>query len=172
MLIVTVRSDSVETVPKVLRVVEQVKRARHKAGMLSACPVGGCRSDLSNVGIEEQLHQYVLYDTVRPKGPKRINLDDAEDGKGKIYIPPNSLTIHLSKIPMPELEPKPQPNPSSPIAKNASSFPLDKKAPMAPPASAPPLPPAAAQTRPQRLSPPLTSANERSEKLKKLARGW
>jgi hypothetical protein len=50
------------------------------------------------------LHQYVLYDTVKPKGPRVIKLDD--DNRTK-YRPPNSLVIHLSKIPMPELQPKP-----------------------------------------------------------------
>lgn len=54
---------------------------------------------------EEELHQYVLYDTIQKKGPKRINLDDNEKNKNK-YTPPNSLTIHLSKISMPELQPK------------------------------------------------------------------
>jgi len=61
---------------------------------------------LSGVSDEEELHQYVLYDTTAAKkGPKRINLDN--DSKGKTnYAPPTSLTIHLSKIPMPELQPK------------------------------------------------------------------
>jgi hypothetical protein len=52
----------------------------------------------------------VLYDTKpEKKGPRRINLDDESKDKNKNkYVPPNSLTIHLSKIPMPELEPKAQ----------------------------------------------------------------
>jgi hypothetical protein len=54
---------------------------------------------------EAELHQYVLYD--RKKGPKRINLDD--DMKNK-YAPPQNLTVHLSKISMPELQPKIQAN--------------------------------------------------------------
>src|SRR5262245_46229910 len=54
---------------------------------------------------DDELYQYVTYDTVEQrKGPRRINLDD-EDNKGK-YTPPKSLTVHLSKIPMPELQPK------------------------------------------------------------------
>lgn len=59
----------------------------------------------SNLGLsEEELHQYVLYDTEdQKKGPRRINLDD--DPKNK-YAPPKNLTIHLSKISMPELQPK------------------------------------------------------------------
>ena len=57
---------------------------------------------------EQELHQYVVYNTTTPKGPKRINLDDSDKGKGKSdYTPPTSLTIHLSKIDMPELRPKP-----------------------------------------------------------------
>lgn len=89
--------------PKVLQVVEQTKRVRHKAG----------------VSDEEGLHQYVLYEgSPALKGPKRINLDGgAVKGKGKAsvdYTPPTSLTVHLSKIPMPELQPKAEsPPPSS-----------------------------------------------------------
>jgi hypothetical protein len=53
---------------------------------------------------EAELHQYVLYDTREgKKGPRRINLDD--DMKNK-YAPPQNLTVHLSKISMPELQPK------------------------------------------------------------------
>lgn len=94
MLFVTVKSAEAIHVPKVLQVVEETKRIRHKAGL----------SD------EEELHQYVLYDTKpEKKGPRIINLDDNDKDKNKNkYIPPNSLTIHLSKIPMPELQPKAQ----------------------------------------------------------------
>lgn len=66
----------------------------------------------------QELHQYVLYDTgpIAPaKGPRRINLnDDTDNDKSKIdpkYVPPTSLTVHLSKIPMPELQPRPNANP-------------------------------------------------------------
>ncbi|KJA28114.1 hypothetical protein HYPSUDRAFT_129892 [Hypholoma sublateritium FD-334 SS-4] len=90
MLFITVKSAGAECVPKVLQVVEETKRIRYKAGL----------SD------EEELHQYVLYDTQEPKkGPRRINLDD--DPKDK-YAPPKNLTVHLSKIPLPELQPKGQ----------------------------------------------------------------
>jgi hypothetical protein len=59
---------------------------------------------LSGLSEDEELHQYVLYDTQEAKkGPKRINLDD--DPKDK-YTPPKNLTVHLSKISMPELQPK------------------------------------------------------------------
>jgi len=69
-------------------VVEQTKRIRHKAGL------------------EEELHQYVLYDTQERKGPKRINLDDTTDKSKNKYVPPENLTVHLSKIAMPELQPR------------------------------------------------------------------
>ena len=61
----------------------------------------------SLVGLDDdgELHQYVLYDTEKKKGPKRINLNDDADQKAK-YAPPESLTVHLSKIDMPELAPK------------------------------------------------------------------
>ncbi|TFK87031.1 hypothetical protein K466DRAFT_131270 [Polyporus arcularius HHB13444] len=96
MLFITIRSSSAAQVPKVLRVVEETKRLRHKSG----------------VAEEEELHQYVIYDTEQStprKGPKRINLDDPEGKKSKEkdkYTPPASLTVHLSKIDMPELRPK------------------------------------------------------------------
>jgi hypothetical protein len=64
-------------------------------------------------GLEDELHQYVLYDTQVPKGPKRINLDDKEKSKDK-YAPPESLTVHLSKIPMPELQPQVKNGPPAP----------------------------------------------------------
>jgi len=100
MLFVTILSDGADQVPKVLQVVEETKRIRHKAGL------------------EEELHQYVLYDTQVRKGPKRINLDDTSNVKNK-YAPPESLTVHLSKIPMPELQPQvksvPDNKPSPPV---------------------------------------------------------
>ncbi|KAF8170263.1 hypothetical protein K438DRAFT_1614343 [Mycena galopus ATCC 62051] len=99
MLFVTVLSDGADRVPKVLQVVEEVKRIRHKAGL------------------EDELHQYVLYDTQVQKGPKRINLDDTPAKAKAKYAPPESLTVHLSKIPMPELQPqakKPPPPPALP----------------------------------------------------------
>ncbi|KAJ7647580.1 hypothetical protein FB45DRAFT_998609 [Roridomyces roridus] len=86
MLFVTILSDSAAQVPKVLQVVEETKRIRHKAEL-------------------EALHQYVLYDTQVPKGPKRINLDDVDPAKDK-YKPPQDISVHLSKIAMVELQPK------------------------------------------------------------------
>ncbi|TDL23806.1 hypothetical protein BD410DRAFT_151248 [Rickenella mellea] len=104
MLFVKIMSSSPETVPKVLQVAHEAKRMRHKSGE------------------DEELHQYVLYDTNTPnlptpgpgpgkKGPRVINLDDGAETKGKgkemdKYKPPSSISVHLSKIPMPELQPK------------------------------------------------------------------
>ncbi|KAK7057434.1 hypothetical protein R3P38DRAFT_2840949 [Favolaschia claudopus] len=94
MLFVTISSAGSEHVPKVLQVVEETKRMRHKAG------------------IQEDLHQYVLYDT-QPKKPRRINLNDLNEHS---YAPPESLVVHLSKIPMPELQPQAKtPGPPPPI---------------------------------------------------------
>ncbi|KAI0763834.1 hypothetical protein BD413DRAFT_202538 [Trametes elegans] len=99
MLFITVRSATAAEVPKVLRVVEETKRLRHKSG----------------VAEDEELHQYVVYDThtAGRKGPRRINLNDPDPkGKGKDadkYAPPTNLTVHLSKIDMPELQPKASP---------------------------------------------------------------
>ncbi|CCL98557.1 uncharacterized protein FIBRA_00557 [Fibroporia radiculosa] len=84
MLFITVRSASPAEVPKVLRVVEETKRLRHKSG-------------------EDELHQYVMYDTMARKGPRRIKLDDP---RPQAYAPPQSLVIHLSKIDIPELKPR------------------------------------------------------------------
>ena len=98
MLFITLRSFSAQQVPKVLAVVEQTRRLRYKSGMEETDP----------------LFQYVVYDTPQPKGPKRINLDDAP--KKSPYSPPTSLTVHLSKIDMPELRPRADPSapPSNP----------------------------------------------------------
>ncbi|KAH9855279.1 hypothetical protein C2E23DRAFT_952026, partial [Lenzites betulinus] len=98
MLFITVRSATAAQVPKVLRVVEETKRLRHKSG----------------VAEDEELYQYVIYDTHHDsptrKGPRRINLDDPNSkNKGQEpvkYAPPTSLSVHLSKIDMPELQPK------------------------------------------------------------------
>ncbi|KAG6837359.1 hypothetical protein H0H93_010961 [Arthromyces matolae] len=102
MLFVTIRSGASEQVPKVLQVVEETKRIRHKAGLEDA-----------------ELHQYVVYDTAQKKGPRRINLDDNVKPT-TTYTPPTSLTVHLSKIDMPELQPKPSERPSGSWYKEAS----------------------------------------------------
>ncbi|KAH9986102.1 hypothetical protein BJV74DRAFT_546014 [Russula compacta] len=90
MLFITVRSASPADVSKVLQVVEQVKRLRHKREVSM-----GTRS--------EELHQYVIYDT-QTAGLQRIKLDDPPRNT---YTPPSSITVHLSKISMPELRPRP-----------------------------------------------------------------
>lgn len=95
MLFISVRSVDAPQVPKVLQVVEETKRIRHKAG-------------------DPELHQYVLYDTEKQKGPRIIKLDDGPASgkmKGKEYTPPRSLVVHLSKIDMPELRPRGTPLP-------------------------------------------------------------
>ncbi|KAF9077965.1 hypothetical protein BDP27DRAFT_1207834 [Rhodocollybia butyracea] len=87
-LFVTIKSHTQLEVQKVVQVAEEVKRVRHKAGL------------------EDDLNQYVVYDSESKKGPRRINLDDENKGKKPAaYVPPSSLCIHLSKIPMPELQP-------------------------------------------------------------------
>lgn len=58
----------------------------------------------------EELQQYVRYDAAPQKGPRRINLND---GPTAAYAPPESLTVHLSKIPRPELQPRPTTGPSA-----------------------------------------------------------
>ena len=57
---------------------------------------------------EGELHQYVIYEQAKPKGPKIIKLDDpkAKNAEMENYTPPTSLTVHLSKIDMPELKPR------------------------------------------------------------------
>ncbi|EKM50235.1 uncharacterized protein PHACADRAFT_264854 [Phanerochaete carnosa HHB-10118-sp] len=96
MLFATIRSASASEVPKVLQVVEHTKRLRHKAGLDE----------------EQELYQYVVYATEKPKGPKRINLDGPAPSSHKAYTPPTSLRVHLSKIDMPELKPKPDVTPT------------------------------------------------------------
>lgn len=105
MLFISVKSAEAENVPKVLQVVEETKRIRYKAGTYFL-ELEHENSDLpSPSGLdEEELHQYVLYDVLEAKkGPRRINLDDEPKNK---YAPPKSLCVHLSKISMPELQPK------------------------------------------------------------------
>jgi len=57
---------------------------------------------------EGELHQYVIYEQAKPKGPKIIKLDDPKGKNAEMenYTPPTSLTVHLSKIDMPELKPR------------------------------------------------------------------
>ncbi|PPR01691.1 hypothetical protein CVT24_001519 [Panaeolus cyanescens] len=152
MLFITVKSAEATQVPKVLQVVEETKRIRHKAGL----------SD------DEELYQYVLYDTEVKKGPKRINLDDGVKNK---YAPPQNLVIHLSKISMPELQPK-----AHGSDKKDSKKKDDKKASTSNPARpAPPPPSAPSGPPPPTLSqvpkPPTTQHNAKpSNKLQRPGR--
>ncbi|PSR82343.1 hypothetical protein PHLCEN_2v6086, partial [Hermanssonia centrifuga] len=102
---IIIRSASASEVPKVLQVVEHTKRLRHKAGLDE----------------EQELYQYVLYNTDKAKGPRRINLDDRAPTKE--YTPPTSLKIHLSKIPVPELRPKAEITPTKSRVPSSSSRP-------------------------------------------------
>ncbi|KAH7094037.1 hypothetical protein BKA62DRAFT_834410 [Auriculariales sp. MPI-PUGE-AT-0066] len=87
-LYIVLKSGGPDEVPKVMAVAEGVKRLRHKAG------------------VEENLHFYPTYNEAPVKGPKVIKLDDSPSAAP--YQPPMNLIIHLSKIPMPELQPKPK----------------------------------------------------------------
>jgi hypothetical protein len=57
---------------------------------------------------EGELHQYVIYEQAKPKGPKIIKLDNPKGKNSEMekYTPPTSITVHLSKIDMPELKPR------------------------------------------------------------------
>jgi len=94
LLYIVLRSKTETEVPKVVTVASLAKRMRYKGG-----------------AHDEELHQYVKYDDSEAptKGPKVINLDRPPLGadQQKDYRPPTALTIHLSKIAMPELQPAP-----------------------------------------------------------------
>jgi hypothetical protein len=109
MLFISVRSATVENVPKVLHVVEEIRRLRHKAGTSSFCDLSVlCSEFRAGMDEEGELHQYVIYEQTKQKGPKIIKLDDPKNknSERENYTPPNSLTVHLSKIDMPELKPR------------------------------------------------------------------
>lgn len=57
---------------------------------------------------EGELHQYVIYEQAKLKGPRIIRLDNPKGKNTEMenYTPPTSLTVHLSKIDMPELKPR------------------------------------------------------------------
>ena len=131
MLFITVRSASPADVPRVLQVVEQVKRLQHKRGtwpFILPPPKPLTRTSEVNAGaLREELHQYVVYDA-QPRAPRRIKLDDPP---AKEYTPPSSLTVHLSKISMPELRPQavaPKTQQQRPAA-----FPMPRTGPAPPP---------------------------------------
>jgi hypothetical protein len=125
MLFISIRSDTAAQVPKVLQVVEETKRKRHKAGRCTLISSDHGIDYGAGVAFDQELYQYVVYDTQPEpsKGPRVIKLDGPSKGKGKdAYAPPESLTVHLSKISMPELEPKVDPS----IAKTETSKPQDR----------------------------------------------
>ncbi|KAJ1306832.1 hypothetical protein OPQ81_007817 [Rhizoctonia solani] len=100
MMFIMIRALDPGQVQRVVQVAEETKRTRRRARY------------------EEELHQYLRYEDEQPttsKGPKVIKLDGSppKDSPLKAYKPPQTLTIHLSKIPMPELAPiAPPPKPS------------------------------------------------------------
>lgn len=63
------------------------------------------KSILHASGEDDELYQYVQYDKDTPSGKKAPRIIKLDDGADK-YQPPSSLTVHLSKIPMPELQPR------------------------------------------------------------------
>jgi hypothetical protein len=160
MLFITVRSASSTDVPKVLQVVEHVKRLRHKRGELtmSIPPVpshipDSISAEVNSGELSEELHQYVIYDNKPSVGLQRIKLDDPPS---KVYTPPSSLNVHLSKIPMPELRPHPNPRPPSPPPPrsfSASSSPSPRQPP-------PPWPQARASSAPREIQVPTTPAQQ------------
>ncbi|CUA78125.1 hypothetical protein RSOLAG22IIIB_02743 [Rhizoctonia solani] len=100
MMFIMIRALDASHVQRVVQVAEETKRTRRRARY------------------EEELHQYLRYEDEQPtapKGPKVIKLDGSppKESPLKTYKPPQTLTIHLSKIPMPELAPiAPPPKPS------------------------------------------------------------
>ncbi|KAG8691655.1 hypothetical protein FRC11_013671 [Ceratobasidium sp. 423] len=100
MMFIMIRALDPGQVQRVVQVAEETKRTRRRARY------------------EEELHQYLRYEDEKPtapKGPKVIKLDASppKESPPKTYKPPQTLTIHLSKIPMPELAPiAPPPKPS------------------------------------------------------------
>lgn len=87
------------------------------------------------------MHQYVSYDSQpkRKKGPRRINLNDPI-GVGKGYQPPSNLTVHLSKIDMPELAPKNRPKEPSKARPTSMIVPPSAPPPAIPQSRPPPSP--------------------------------
>ncbi|KZT59885.1 hypothetical protein CALCODRAFT_421145, partial [Calocera cornea HHB12733] len=102
-LFIILRAQSLSTVPKCVQVAEATKRYIYRT-----------------TDEDDELHQYVTTDEKpdgrgKGKAKHRINLNEPmRDTKHEYqYLgPPQSLTIHLSKIPMPELQPKAAPKPS------------------------------------------------------------
>ncbi|KDQ13076.1 hypothetical protein BOTBODRAFT_133991 [Botryobasidium botryosum FD-172 SS1] len=118
MLWIVLRSHSPANVSKVVAVAEETKRAHYRSG--------------------EELHQYVSYqEYVEPqrKGPRVIKLDEpntAGPSSSKAYQPPPNLTIHLSKISMPELQPKAQAPTVAPSKRSGRKSDPPKRSPSEP----------------------------------------
>ncbi|EJU03538.1 hypothetical protein DACRYDRAFT_105696 [Dacryopinax primogenitus] len=101
-LFIILRAQSTTAVPKCVTVAEEVKRWIYRS-----------------TDEDQELHQYVTTDEKvdgrgKGRGKHRINLDEPVNNPKHDYHPlgpPQTLTIHLSKIPMPELQPKAAPKP-------------------------------------------------------------
>ena len=122
MLYLVLRPQSPEHVGKVVQVAESTKRFYYKSGHH-----------------DDELHQYVTMEDAKPekKAPKVIKLDDdPKKKKEKEYKPPQTVTVHLSKIPMPELQPK-APSSSRPPSSSSQGF-FGKKGARSPSPSRPP----------------------------------
>ncbi|KAG9102517.1 hypothetical protein FRC06_001893 [Ceratobasidium sp. 370] len=126
MMFIMIRALDAAQVQRVVQVAEETKRTRRRARY------------------EEELHQYLRYEDEKqeaPKGPKVIKLDGSPQkdvsSPLKAYTPPKTLTIHLSKIPMPELMPlAPPPKPTHLSQKTPNLKPPDSdSSPTARPAS-------------------------------------
>lgn len=120
--------------------------------------------------LSEDLHQYVSYDDVPQaqvggKGKKVIKLDDEDKNKDKssTYKPPSRLLLRLSKIVIPELEPR---NPPSRVSSHGSHRPPQGP----PPPSSRPIPrpspaPAPNSTGRLRKDPPVPALNSKPPSL-------
>lgn len=124
-MFIIIRSNSSDVVQRVVQIAQETKRIRHRAD-----------------DDDEELFQYLTYDEEKPgiipkKSKRIIKLDDKPEAASKkeyafsriseyeliwnytlfyspAYKPLTTLTIHLSKIPIPELMPKSAPTSSRP----------------------------------------------------------
>ncbi|KAF8317173.1 hypothetical protein DL93DRAFT_2077390 [Clavulina sp. PMI_390] len=123
-LFIIIRSHNPEVVPKVVAIAEATKRLRHRVA-----------------DADEELFQYLTYDQEDESKKKKrvIKLDDKPDPKKNEYKPLNTLTIHISKIPIPELghqnQSSSRPSPSS--APPAKTRPPNGKTPLTLPSRPP-----------------------------------
>ncbi|KAJ9121061.1 hypothetical protein QFC24_005042 [Naganishia onofrii] len=101
LLFVILRSASPQAVRKVIEVADGAKRARHRLG-LDQEGRGLFQYVMESEGVAKQ-------DTPNNgfKGPRVIKLDDSPGPQQeRSYIPPQNVTIYLSKIELPDLQPK------------------------------------------------------------------